>query len=270
ADLFGTYLVNLTMAQYYFRVPDIDLAYWTMVPEMIFYVFMLGLFQLNLLRKTELVGCCVLALCMLFCYLCQGTGFTQVTKVIRWGLPIVNYFPLFVAGISFYRIKHRQNTVFNVCLLPACLLVQILLYNNAVQMHFRTAFLTMTEYTGIIMAYFIIFVLFVCNALPFITNKITVFLGSISYSLYLVHAFISMNVLIPFAKAYLTSNYLLACAFSLAGVIIIATGVTYIVEKPAMRYIRARFNKLPAADISRTPVESKKNLKPLVEKVRNF
>jgi len=37
------YGINMTMFQVYLHVPDIDGPYWTMIIEMLFYIFMLGL-----------------------------------------------------------------------------------------------------------------------------------------------------------------------------------------------------------------------------------
>lgn len=38
------YLANMTMFQTYFRVPDIDEPYWTLIVEMLFYFFILRIF----------------------------------------------------------------------------------------------------------------------------------------------------------------------------------------------------------------------------------
>lgn len=87
-----------------------------------------------------------------------------------------------------------------------------------------------------LLIYFVAFYLYTINKLGFIVNKTTVFLGNISFSLYLIHQRISNETLIPFFTKYV--GFWMACLISLLIVITMATLINKFIEKPLMNYIR--------------------------------
>ena len=82
-----------------------------------------------------------------------------------------------------------------------------------------------------ITTYFYIFILFLNNKLTFLNNKILIFLGSISYSFYLIHqevGYILIN------KLYILMNsVILSIIFALSITIIIAYLMYQYIEKPS-------------------------------------
>ncbi|WP_407557694.1 acyltransferase family protein, partial [Winogradskyella sp. 4-2091] len=50
------YLGNMTMIQFYLKIPYLDDSYWTMIIELLFYGFMLILFHFKLLKHINKIG----------------------------------------------------------------------------------------------------------------------------------------------------------------------------------------------------------------------
>jgi peptidoglycan/LPS O-acetylase OafA/YrhL len=59
------YFANLTMFQLYFRRGDIDGSYWTMIIEMLFYIYMLLVFVFKKLKHIELIS----IICLIFIFI---------------------------------------------------------------------------------------------------------------------------------------------------------------------------------------------------------
>lgn len=50
------YLVNLSMFQFFFSVPNVDESYWTLTIELLFYFFMFLLYKTKLLKQITFIG----------------------------------------------------------------------------------------------------------------------------------------------------------------------------------------------------------------------
>ena len=84
--------------------------------------------------------------------------------------------------------------------------------------------------------FFIFFCAFVNGMLGFIVNKYTLFLGRISYALYVVHQYVSLKVIFPVFLEKLGVNFwVTSLLIALPIVILIATAITYFIEIP-LRY----------------------------------
>ena len=122
-----------------------------------------------------------------------------------------------------------------------CFLLQYVMYLDGDLINHR---ISQPEYGFMLMLYFSLFILYTSNRLSFIVNRVTLFLGSISYSLYLLHNFISRELIIPGLIKYAHLNFWVAClGVALPTVLIIAMLVNKYVEKPAMNYIRTQYRK---------------------------
>jgi len=152
-------------------------------------------------------------------------------------VPLLQYFPLFFAGIVFYKIhtgSGRQVGKYAVVLL--CLLCQVLLYKAAGRSAFH---ISHGRYAGMLTIYFALFVLFVHGRLAFIVSKPFLFLGKISYSLYLSHMFVSLSIIIPFLTERLHIGRITASlfiAFPIA--ILLAAFINRYIEIPLSRRMK--------------------------------
>lgn len=226
---FVQYVVNLTMFQHYFMVGDIDGPYWTMIIEMLFYIFMLILFVTKKLKYILHVGLCLVILIGIYSIFFDTTYPYLNWEFIYW-FHLFTHFPLFLAGIIFYKIMNQDGKWhMNYLLLIICLLVQSYLYDNIPKI---SMFISSYEYSSMLGFYFLLFILFVNHKLKFIVSKPILFIGKISFALYLIHQFISIEFIIPALEKYITANFWITSSISLTISISIATFITYYIEIP--------------------------------------
>jgi peptidoglycan/LPS O-acetylase OafA/YrhL len=231
--LLKNYLFNLTMFQNYFKVPHLDFPYWTLIVEMQFYIFMLFLYRVSLLQKIEIPG-------MLMCLavIIYGTVIRHYMPsffhFINNAFPLMNHFPLFFAGIVFYKLKFsNDNRLLRWLLVAACFLLSFYIFN----FNDRSNFLP-TGYIYTIAVYFLLFTLFVVreNVLSFLQPF--VFFGTISYSLYLIHQYFAFNILIPFLQRLITGDFLVA-GICIGVLVVAAIIITYSVEKSSLHRFKS-------------------------------
>jgi len=227
------YFANMTMFQSYLNYENIDGPYWTMLIEMIFYLYMLFIFISKKLHYIETISMFML-IPISFCYthfFCAS--FPILFKQLIKFFPLISYFPLFCAGIVFYKIKFQKNLLIRNIYLIICYFCQLM----ATSAGNRDAlFLSSYQISLMLLIYFVIFYLYITDKLLFIVNKVTVFLGTISFSLYLVHQYISLSVILPNLVKHL--NIWLAFSVMLSIVIGLAFLINHFIEKPTMNYIR--------------------------------
>src|ERR1035437_5697064 len=238
AVTFPQYCANLTMFQSYFNIDDIDWPYWTLMVEMIFYICMVILFTTKMLQQIEFLGLAFVALLIPLHSEFVLTNYPGYHRAIILWFPMVVYFPLFFSGIIFYRIKFDKPTLFRYVLVLLCFVVQIWLFRVGFR---RTFTLTRIEYLGMLTIWFSMFLLYVNNKLAFLVNKLTLFLGALSFSLYLVHQFIGLHVFIPFFSTTLKLPHIVSIGISLLFIVGISYCIMIFVEKPSMNYIRFKY-----------------------------
>lgn len=235
---FKQYLGNLTMFQFYLKIPDLDGPYWTMIIEMIFYIGLLFLYHFKLLKHINIIGVSLTILVVLM----TNFGFQNpfIRTIVYW-IPFFQFVPLFFAGIIFYKIytiKSNHLVMYSIVLL--CLISQILLFKYSGS---SMIFINHREYACMLIIFFGLFTLFVNNKLNFIVSKGTLFLGKISFPLYLTHQFISIGLIIPYLTLNLGLNYWMATIITLPIVIALAALITYYIEIPMSRIMKEKLSK---------------------------
>ena len=233
------YLANLTMLQYYFKIKNIDGVYWTLTIELLFYLFILIVYLLKQLPKIEVMSFFILLICI-----ANGTIIkAKVPNIyghLNEYLPILTYFPLFIAGIVFYKIKFYKINAFRISLLALCFITKIFLFKSIG----KVVFISQTQYIFAISAFFLFFVLYCFDHLQFIINRVTLFLGKISYSLYLIHGYISFYLLTPIlthSRIFHINYWIVILFFTTPIVLILATLINKFIEVPAMKYLKEKF-----------------------------
>jgi len=117
-----------------------------------------------------------------------------------------------------------------------CYLTQVALWEPIGGHKLETHF----QYGIIILFYFFLFVLFTLDKLKFIVNKPLIFLGKISYPLYLIHNYLGSKIIIPtlvYSKRF-NFNISVAIIITIVIVIIIATLITNLIEIPANKALK--------------------------------
>lgn len=230
---FIQYLGNMTMFQYYLKMPNLDGPYWTMVIEMIFYIGILFLFHFKFLSYLKNIGLFLILIITISTALFHNF---YVEKLLIY-IPLFQFLPLFFAGTIFYKLyTERLELVKNYAVLAICLIAQIMMFPYVGR---SNVFITHFEYAVFIVIYFVLFFLFVNGKLKFLVNKTSLFFGKISFSLYLVHEMIATHFIIPIAINNFGANFWVATFLvALPFVIGLASLITFFVEIPLSRKMK--------------------------------
>lgn len=237
----GGYVVNLTMLQEFVGFGNLDNVFWSLTIELAFYVIMGLLFATRLLPRIEVVATVWLALACLWSVVDQYLGIALPAALPR--LLILRYVPYFVAGIVFSRIARTGLTRARLALLFAALAAAGLidgLWDADVAAVEGTDVL---RRLGVAAVLFGIFALAVTGRLRFAISPVTLWLGSISYSLYLSHRNLGYSTLFRLhdAGVSISTSFLV----TLLGAVILATVLSHTVERPAMRALRRWYRARP-------------------------
>ena len=212
------FLANLSMIHQYINVKHVDSVYWTLTLELAFYFWMLMLFTFDQLKNIEKWLILWVTTSIVFTYFKLGSDIDH--RIIKFFL--LDYVQFFSAGVCFFKIwesKQNQLTYFVLALTIFSLFVH---YTN------ETAILL-----GL---YFILFFLAISGKFKLLSVRPLVFLGTISYSLYLIHQNIGYIIIRSFYNQDYSPYFgiLAAILFSF----LLATFLTFFVEKPTLKYFR--------------------------------
>jgi peptidoglycan/LPS O-acetylase OafA/YrhL len=227
------YLGNLTMFQYYLKIPDLDGPYWSLIIEMTFYILIAIVFSLKKMKFIIPIGLLILFVILLQ-YIIQGTKIGPIYAQVWWIFPLLYHFQLFFAGIIFFKMKtETKNRLLYYVLLLISFIVQITSTDD------KGEFINHAEHITMEAIYFGLFLLFVHNKLNYFIFQPALFLGKVSFALYLIHQYLGFQLLIPFLTNSWHLSFWLAALITLILVISLAAMITYYVEIP----VGKRMNK---------------------------
>jgi peptidoglycan/LPS O-acetylase OafA/YrhL len=211
--------VNLSMLQTWLRVPDLEVAYWTLGVELKFYFIMFVLYLIGRIRSGEPF---VLLWLGLIADYRLAIGFGPPSLSLAKTLLIADYGHLFAAGLIFYQIKMVGHHWIRHALLAGCLALQVAAGS--------------WESVAMVASFFGLFYLFVSGRLGWIAVRPMVYLGTISYSLYLIHGCIGSACIprLPMLWRWPALTMAVPLLLSLAAAALMTHGV----EQPCLRLIR--------------------------------
>jgi peptidoglycan/LPS O-acetylase OafA/YrhL len=217
----GVVLTNLTMLQDYVRVGSINPVYWSLTAELGFYALMLAVFLAGEFQRLPRWAAIWLILSIVFGIACAIFGEKNVPVPTVIAIFFNLFFaPYFVAGIVFYRVSREGWSAGRILLLAACVL----------------GYFVMLPPVGatIMVAATLLWAAIVQRRARALTLRPLVFLGTISYALYLSHLVLGMHVIAALSGSPMIARVAAACAVSLA----LAIVLTFAVERPAQSFIR--------------------------------
>lgn len=189
ANIFET-TVNYTMLQRFFLIKDVDGAYWALAAILLFYFVLSLIKSLKKLDKVEYIVLFWLISAVIIDYYpvpykhLLSTGF------------LVDYANLFVAGIVFFKLHSDRKNIYLHIVIFMTLIVRYITADNLNEILVDLTFV-------------ILFYLFIYNKLKFIVNKPLLFIGSISYMVYLLHQNIGYVIINYLYEAGINNQYLI-------------------------------------------------------------
>ena len=218
-------IANLSMVHAFFGIPDVDGVYWSLQVELLFYIWMLAIWSLGLLRHTVSVGFVWTGLAIAYGLAHYVFGFPLPDSMPKFLL--LDYIPWFVIGMTMYvSLRDEGRWRLSYLLLLALCLVAIGLRGES-------------EYVIAALVTMSLVLLASRNLLGWLALRPLVFLGAISYPLYLIHEKIGWAVLLqiePRLPSVWLSIVLAVCCSML-----IATALHYLVEEPSRKALRGAY-----------------------------
>jgi len=218
-------VLNLLMFQSWLKVPSVDGVYWTLLIELHFYVLALLLFVFNRIHQWVRWIWLLFLLRLTYRLSSQFLG-VDLPYIIQLAL-ILDYIPWFALGISAYflveRTSYDQRSVW-ITVVGA--LALILLAGG-----WKLLLIAMACFAAVLLA--------ARGRLVGSGHPILVWLGAISYTLYLLHENIGWAVMRQMSIAGF--DYTIFMPLVLILVLALAWATTVFVERPSMSWIRIRY-----------------------------
>ena len=226
------FLANVTMAPLLFGERVVDLPYWTLTYEMVFYASMALLLALGRLRQVEWVA---------LAWIAAGLAFTLLADVEhhrRMSILLLAYYSnFFVIGMCLYLVQAGRARLVTWVTLVAAILTSA--RGGGEQAFYASGGL----YLSLTAAFALLVWLGTTSVGRWVAAPPLVFLGRISYPLYLVHVVLGFQVIrFGVQHGWSTADGVIA-----AGVVslVAATLLHYLVEVPGQRWSH-RARKPPA------------------------
>jgi len=227
-------LLNFTMVQKYLGVESVIGAYWTLHLELVFYVLCAFLFAFGVLQKNNylillMIFFCLSAVCVAVVRYYYNV---KIPTIMPFGLAVMFYGALlrnyFIAKQTELRIPLIMLTVFYFI----CLFVASNFYYQEGWLKWFTSHL----------AAFAVFYILITKVK--LHNALAVYLGRISYSLYLLHSMVIGVVFNIFGDfAYTEYGFYLVIISVLVCSVLFAEFSYRFIEKPGVR-LAGRYTRL--------------------------
>ncbi len=207
---------NLLMFHEYLGVPHVDGVYWTLTVELSFYVLIFAIYLCRQLRVGEQWLSLLIVLSLL-----KTVGFIVIPDVVA-KLLITDYIMFFVGGMCFFKIHKGLASGMTVFILLLSLVSTILIFSIRDFLVFSVLY--------------VLFYVSISGWLAFLRSRLLVSLGTLSYSLYLIHQNIGYVIINRFYRWNFNPNLGICLAFAIS--FLLAYGLTHYLEKPAVKMVR--------------------------------
>jgi peptidoglycan/LPS O-acetylase OafA/YrhL len=216
--------LNLLMFHGSFGVPHVDAVYWTLEVELLFYAIAFSIFLLRRLHQVHYFLYGLIGLKVAYAIVSRQFGIDLPWR-IQWAL-ILPFIPWFACGIAIYRTSAGRSTRrHDYGILAAAVLA--IGYVDGIEF-------------GLLCLFFSALVwLAAHHHLRLLRNRLILWLGFISYPLYLLHENIGWGVIRIIEHAGFSPWLAIGAASGLA--LLLASLVASTMERPAMQWIRSQF-----------------------------
>lgn len=215
----NTFFANLSMFHEYLGYTHIDGVYWTLTLELAFYVWIVIIFSIGQIKNIEKILIIWVVIASFVSIEKLNVVFDpRFTKMF-----LLDYIEFFAAGVCFYSYRGKMHTMWTHLLFIITIL--------AVCVGFPT------KMSVLFLSFYFVFYLVITNRAGFLRNKVILYIGGISYSLYLVHQNIGYIIINKFYQYNI--DPLLGISSAILISIILAHLLTRYIERPSLKYLRS-------------------------------
>lgn len=225
----ATIVMNMTMFHNYFGAHSVDSVYWSLGVELAFYLWMAALLAFGKLNQVSTLSWIWLAVCLVAFFFQDYSNGYPIPSGSSFGYALdsgllLRFAPLFIAGIAFYRVRMERATWEDHLLIFASFLVYITV---CVYPGLALGVRTFVPAIGI----YICFYMLAFGWLSRIVLRPLVFLGTISYALYVTHSVAGNHFREWLHVAFQTPDTI-ALPLTIWFSLLLAIGITFLIEKP--------------------------------------
>jgi peptidoglycan/LPS O-acetylase OafA/YrhL len=239
---------NTIMMQPLFKTHSLVDAYWTLYVELTFYGFISALWIFKLNNRIETIiwtGLIIMIIVNGGYWLNQGSpGYVRFFIISRAIMPLISYFCFFAAGMVFYLIHTRGSSINRLLLLAVCFSITAVVHSISGR---ENGFFGTPERLGCVAVYYGLFALVVSNKAHFLRQPWLLYLGAISYALYLIHESIGLS-LSGYLASYINVSLAVICGIFVS--VIGAILITFKFERPVQKWLKTKYLRLSATKLA--------------------
>lgn len=177
---FGQYFVNMTMLSEFFNVKSIDDVYWSLFVEIKFYIFIVILLTIGKINKIQ----SILIFWILISIILEIFPVYKIKYLL-----IANWSTYFIAGSIFFLIWSNGASMTRIALVGVSWILAMVQLTRGVarfERHYNTDLDTVIV-CGIVTLFYLAMFLISFRKTGFVGRCRWVFVGSLTYPLYLIH-----------------------------------------------------------------------------------
>jgi peptidoglycan/LPS O-acetylase OafA/YrhL len=211
----SAFVINLSMLQGFMTVPAVDGVYWSLGVELIFYCWMWALWRLGLLGRIELM-------LLLWITLKIAASFDLGPSHLG-SIALHEFVPWFAVGVAAYRVHIGDRKWVQQIPLLGYGLLAIGIANSL-------------QLAAIYFATVLILIAAVSGHLRWLVNRPLLWLGTVSYPLYLIHQNAGYAVIAWLERHGASPLFALPCAAAVA--FSLAEAIRRWIEQPSLALVR--------------------------------
>lgn len=214
----STFFLNFFMFHEYFGIGHVDGVYWTLTIELAFYFWIFLIFCSGQIKNIEKI----LIIWIITSSSISIIGLDEQIDPRFTSFFILDYIELFAAGICFYKYKSKNHSIYTHITITLAILSIYLSYTIKISL-------------GICFLY-LLFWFVTMGKIRILGSKPLVYLGNLSYSLYLIHQNIGYIIL---NKSYLYGYHpLIGVLTAFMVSLLLAHLIMIYIEQPSLRKLR--------------------------------